>query len=177
MSLNKAAKRALAIAQQERWTEEYNALVARGMESLSARELVTHGAIGGVLDVCSYPDTGDAAPEFAWQVCAKVSSLDETLQQFYGKHNFSTISKTLIEQQEKELREKLNEWLLQFTGLHQFIPLDLIYQLIERMFDLAKPTRVWKIELQPIGWYAASWDDFAFESDNLVFILHLGCSD
>lgn len=186
MAENKAAKQALAIAQQEEWSKAYAKLSSTAKTLLSIDDAILHGKIDGVLYACGHCNTGDCAPEFKWDVLAKPRSLEDTLQSYYGKHNFSATSKTELENPNDEVKKSLSEWLLNFTNLKKQMPdgvyidgspANLVSSILHMIYDLTKPTHVWKIELQPIGWYAASWDDFAFESDNLMFILHLGCSD
>lgn len=186
MAENKAAKQALAMAQQKEWTKAYNGLAENAKTSLSIDEAILHGKIEGVLYACAYCDTGDCAPEFTWCVFAKPLSLEDTLQSYYGKHNFSSINKVALDNPSDEVKKSLYEWLLNFTSLKQQMPdgigvdgsqVNLVTSILHMIHELSKSTHVWKIDMFPIGWYACSWDDFAFENDKLVFILHLGCSD
>lgn len=186
MAENKAAKQALAIAQQEAWQKAYKELTTAAKAFLSIDDAILHGQIDGALMACGHAETGDCAPEFAWSVLAKKVSVDETLTTYYGAHNICTLEKRVIESPVADIEASLYEWLLNFTNLKAVMPngisvtnekVNLATSVTKMIFDLAKPTRVWNVNMFPTNWYACSWEDFAFENEKLVFMLHLGCSD
>jgi hypothetical protein len=40
-----------------------------------------------------------------------------------------------------------------------------------------RPLRVWRVEIEPRGFYECAWDDFAVRGSEGMFLLHLGVSD
>ena len=186
MAENKVAKQMLAFAQQSTWQKAHEELTSIAKASLSTDDAILHGQIAGALMACGHAVDADCTPEFEWSVLAKKISVDDTLTTFYGTHNISTLDKHLVDDSIADVEASLYEWLLTFTNLKTIMPdgigfdnekINLATHLAKMMFDLAKPTQVWKVDMSPTNWYACYWHDFAFENDNLVFMLHLGWSD
>jgi hypothetical protein len=40
-----------------------------------------------------------------------------------------------------------------------------------------QPLDVWRVEIEPRGFYECAWDDFAVRGAPGLFLLHLGVSD
>lgn len=40
-----------------------------------------------------------------------------------------------------------------------------------------QPLEVWRVEIEPRGFYECAWDDFAIRGSSGLFLLHLGVSD
>lgn len=147
---------------------------------LSGADAITYGHISGLLDLLATLNTiSDYVFYFHFTVVAKTASLSKALHSFYGDEAAS-ITPTLLQEPEKQLRSTLEEWLFINCSnvLRRPDNQSHYYDALLRMiYQVAKPRRVWQVDIVPTTWYAAAWDDFAFEGRDRVFMLHLGVSD
>src|SRR5262245_49390093 len=53
----------------------------------------------------------------------------------------------------------------------------LVEDVVALLVKIGEPRRVWKVDVTTEHWYEASWQDFAFETQDARYLLHLGVSD
>ena len=110
----------------------------------------------------------------------------ESIEQTYGHHLQSGIfeqraTDIFLDKLDKnsfdllELSECLCEWLFGQTDCTSYR--QRANELLDTMIHLSQATNLWKADYFPPRLCAGSWDDFLFESEKQVFMLHLGCSD
>jgi len=157
---------------------------------MSNKSALLYGKIIGILEsYANFVSETNAAHTFLFEVVAKPDSLEEALKTYYENWEQEDAPYLLeeIANPKEALHEKLESWLFPYPNdpsrrrNYMFdLPEDrhsYLVEIVEFMFQVAKPARVWKVDLRPIGWYECAWDDFVLESDKLIFVLHLGVSD
>lgn len=117
---------------------------------------------------------------FVFMPIAKSESLEDTYENYLKELGNRGIYISLQPLNEENLgildvSECLCEWLFGITGYTPYR--QSTDEILETMIRVSQATRLWKVTCDTTDWYECSWDDFLFESEKQVFVLHLGVSD
>lgn len=157
---------------------------------LSNSDALLYGKINGILEAFSFfVQAANAGHTFEFKSVEKPRSLEEALKKYYQDWEQENAPYSLVElsNPKGDLQQLLDQWLFSYVVYHsescdyqQNYPhwRDLyVAQLAELMLQVAKPSQVWKVGLEPLGFYECTWDDYVLEGPEHIFVLHLGVSD
>jgi hypothetical protein len=54
---------------------------------------------------------------------------------------------------------------------------EMVGTVLDTLVAALHPSEVWRVRIEPRGFYECAWDDFAIRGSSGLFLLHLGVSD
>jgi hypothetical protein len=114
------------------------------------------------------------------------ADLHESLTRYFGE-GASKVSAFLLGDWRTVVGEALQRWLFQFGDLvrPQVVcaltdarcQREMVGTVLDAFTAGLQPLEVWRVEVEPRGFYECAWDDLAVRGVSGLFLLHLGVSD
>lgn len=153
---------------------------------------VAFGELRGFLKAFAlFNDKCDHGYTFLLDRLPKAASLRESIEPYFGDDATKVVLSS-VENWSQAVAAKLKHWLFQFQA-SDFAQLEdrskrfslshdcwresEIQLVVKKLEDVIHPIAVWKVEVEPKGFYECEWDDIAFETAAGSYLLHLGVSD
>jgi len=110
----------------------------------------------------------------------------ESLAQYFGERA-SKVLVTQLADWHTTVEEASYRWLFQFRDLvkpkavcaltDEQEQQEMVGTVLGALMAGLQPLEVWRVEIEPRGFYECAWDDFAVRGARGLFLLHLGVSD
>jgi hypothetical protein len=114
------------------------------------------------------------------------ADIHEALSRYFGE-SASQVSVTPLGDWPAAVGEALHRWLFQFGDLVKAEAVCALTdertqrEMVDTVLDAFRaglqPLKMWRVEIEPRGFYECTWDDFAVRGSSGLFLLHLGVSD
>jgi hypothetical protein len=128
----------------------------------------------------------DHACTFTVEELPTGADVHEALARYFGE-SASKVSATPLGDWHAAVGEALQRWLFQFGDLvkpqavcaltDERCQREMVGTILDAFRAGLQPLEVWRVEIEPRGFYECAWDDFAVRGASGLFLLHLGVSD
>jgi len=98
-----------------------------------------------------------------------------------------TVSAVEIPDWHELIEESLRKWLFQFGDVlkpndvsaltDERCQGEMVALVMDQFIASLQPVEVWRVGIEPAGFYECAWDDFAIRGSSGFYLLHLGVSD
>jgi hypothetical protein len=145
------------------------------------------GELRGLLAAFAWANTKcDHSCTFSVEELPAGAGLQESLAEYFGD-SAKTVSATEIDDWYAAVGDTLLRWLFLFRDLvkptaacaltDQRCQGEMVAIILDAFIAGLQPLAVWRVEMEPRGFYECAWDDFAIRGASGLFLLHLGVSD
>ncbi len=151
--------------------------------------VVAIGELRGLLAAFAWvngkPDHGYT---FALEELPSGADVHESLARYFGEHA-SKVPAVEVRGWREAIGAALHRWLFEYGDLvrpqskstctmmdHQS-QREMVDTILHKIEVGLQPFAVWRVEIQPVGFYECDWTDFAIRTVAASYLLHLGVSD
>jgi hypothetical protein len=152
---------------------------------------LTYGELRGLLQAFAwFNEKVNHSCTFTFDEMPKPGTVDNAVEEYFRRlfqAPAGEVVLTPLPDWSEVVRKLLDDWLFRFQDLidpaavcaltHRESRQSFLNKVITRLTNTIRPIAVWSVQTKPTEFYECAWDDIAFETNDRVFLLHLGASD